>query len=143
VVKSAAADQSDDRLKAWLSAAASPDSKVLAALTAVPFDFRTTNKKKFCEGVVKNEGAFSAWARCFRKASDLLLADFQNGRELGVPSPVETAPKEFSAFAQRVKVKGTWADATFAGDGFTVRFRYLVTKDGRMAALFVDWGFYE
>jgi hypothetical protein len=42
-----------------------------------------------------------------------------------------------------VTAPGTWKDATFLGDGFTVWLRYLVAADGKIAALLLDWNFHE
>jgi hypothetical protein len=137
--KNARADASLARLKGWLDAAVIPDGRALSTLTAIPFVFRTTNAKKSCEGVVKNTAAFAAWARCFREEEDLPLVEFQNGGELHVPAKTEAAPRPFRAFTKQVRARGTWQDAYFAGEGFNVWFRYLVTADGRIAALFLDW----
>jgi hypothetical protein len=110
--------------------------------TATPFDYRTMGVKKQCDGTVRNPKALASWWKCFRKAEDYLLTDFQNGGDIEPPSPKEPLPKSLRAAAKHIKTPGTWAEGVFVGDGMTSQFLFLTTKSGQIAALIVDVTFF-
>jgi hypothetical protein len=128
-------------LKQWLHDAAThtdapPDS------TATPFEYHTLGVKKHCEGTFNEPKALMAWWKCFRKAEDYLLTDFQNGGELELPSARVPMPKSLKTMAKRIRMPGTWAEGVFVGDGMTSRFLFLTTERGQVAALLVDVTFF-
>jgi hypothetical protein len=134
-------DVSRSRLKNWLTEA-STKGDVAPGTTAIPFEYRTTNVKKQCEGAFKDSKALANWWRCFKKAEDYLLTDFQNGGEVGPPSPTGPPPKSLAKLAKRIKTPGTWAQGVFVGDGMSSHFMFLTTESGQIAALLVDVDFF-
>src|SRR5262245_42285466 len=104
------ADEAPSRaiLKPWIGAARTAADKPLVDLTALPFEYRTTNKKKLCEGNFQDSKAFEAWHRCFRKAQNLLLEDFGNGGTIEDFAPPDRIPRALAALSKRVKISGAW-----------------------------------
>jgi len=138
--------QADDNasrnvLKSWLTEA-STKAEVVPTLTAMPFEYRTTNAKKQCEGTFKDSKALAGWWKCFKKAEDYLLTDFQNGGEVEPPSPAGSPPKSLARLAKRIKTHATWAQGNVTGDGMTSHFMFLTTDTGQIAALLVDFDFF-
>lgn len=128
-------------LKQWLQAAGTHADAPPAA-TATPFEYRTLLVKKHCEGRFSDSKALAAWWKCFRKAEDYLLTDFQNGGALEPPSPREPLPQSLKAMAKRIKTPGTWAEGVFVGDGMRSEFLFLTTETGQIAALLVNVTFF-
>jgi hypothetical protein len=134
-------DASRGRLKHWL-AEASAKGDVAPSSTAIPFEYRTTNVKKQCEGTFKDSKALAGWWTCFKKAEDYLLTDVRNGGDVGSPSPAEPLPKPLAKLAKRIKTPGTWAEGVLVGDGMSSHFLFLTTDSGQIAALLVDVDFF-
>jgi hypothetical protein len=134
-------DASRGRLKKWLAEASTKGDEAPSS-TAIPFEFRTTNAKKECEGTFKDSKALASFWRCFKKAESDLLTDFQNGGEVGPPSPAGAPPKSLARLAKKIKTPGTWAQGVVAGDGMNTRFLFLTTESGQIAALLVDVDFF-
>ena len=132
---------SRSRLKGWLSEASRKGAAVPNS-TAIPFEYRTTNVKKQCEGVFKDAKALANWWKCFKKAEDYLLTDFQNGGAVEPPSPAGPPRKSLAKLAERIKTPGTWAEGIFAGDGMNSHFLFLTNESGQIAALLVDVDFF-
>jgi hypothetical protein len=128
-------------LKTWLREA-STKAAVAPTLTAMPFEYRTTNVKKECEGIFQDSKALAGWWKCFKKSEDYLLTDFQNGGEVEPPSPAGPLPKSLAKLAKRIKTQGTWTQGVFTGDGMTSHFMFLTTETGQIAALLVDVDFF-
>jgi hypothetical protein len=129
------------QLKDWL-ADASSKGDVAPKLTATPFEYRTTNAKKRCEGIYKDSHALAEWWKCFKKAEDYVLTDFQNGGEVQPLSPPAPPPKSLAKLAKRITTPGTWAQGIFVGDGMNSHFLFLTTESGQIAALLVDFSFF-
>jgi hypothetical protein len=128
-------------LKNWLTEA-STKAEVAPSLTATPFEYRTTNAKKRCEGSFKDSKALASWWKCFKKAEDYLLTDFQNGGEVEALSPAGPPPKSLAKLAKRIKTPGTWTQGIFVGDGMNSQFFFLTTESGQIAVLLVDVSFF-
>jgi hypothetical protein len=128
-------------LQKWLASASSSPAAAPAS-TALPFEYRTTNVKKQCEGTFKDAKALAAWWKCFTKAESLLLEDFKNGGAVDPPSPAGPPPKSLAKLAKTITTPGTWAQGVVTGDGMTSHFFFLTTESGQLAALLVDVDFF-
>jgi hypothetical protein len=129
------------RLKSWLTEASKKGAGAPGS-TAMPFEYRTTNVKKQCEGIFKDSKALASWWKCFKKAEDYLLTDFQNGGDVEPPSPAGPPPKSLSKLAEKIKTPGTWAQGIVVGDGMSSRFLFLTNESGQITALLVDVDFF-
>ena len=128
-------------LKKWLQdAGAQADTPPNS--TATPFAYRTMGVKKQCEGTFRDPQTLASWWKCFRRAEDYLLTDFQNGGDIEPPSAKVPLPKSLRTVAKHIKTPGTWAEGVFVGDGMTSEFLFLTTASGQIAALLVDVTFF-
>ena len=98
--------------------------------------------KKQCEGTFRDPKEMASWWKCFRRAEDYLLTDFQNGGDIEPPSPKVPLPKSLRTVAKHIKTPGTWAEGVFVGDGMIADFLFLTTASGQIAALLVEVTFY-
>lgn len=141
----AAASPNDlEALRTWLVAAADGDVAALQSRTAAPFNYRTTNRIKKCEGKVEKVEELGKWLSCFRKNENLILQEIRAGVEVHLASQGDAEPKPLRRLAKKLSGKGRWIHAYFNGDGITstILFR-LSDVDGQTAlsALVLDLDF--
>jgi hypothetical protein len=126
--------------KSWLSAAVR-DGAALESTTAFPFSYRTTNKVKHCEGVVRNPSVFAKWAACFQKGQKLLLDEVRVGGDLRMAAARDAEPKALRALAKKTPGDGRWVHAFINGDGVSFTFLFRVTGTngaGKVTAVLLE-----
>ncbi len=129
----------------WLSNVRANDAKGVSAATTVPFLYRTTNRRKKCEGEVKDVAALNRWLECFRKSQNLLIEELAAADGVALSPGGGAVPTKLSQMKKSVTGDGMWVQAFLNGDGISYGFLIFVTKPpsgrGQVKAVLIDVSF--
>lgn len=118
------------------------DDASLAAKTALPFAFATTNRVKSCEGVKKTDIEIKKWTQCLRMNKTLLIQELGFSSDEIKSDDIGSESRPLKALMEQVPLNGSWVRAHLSGNGFTYSFRFLITKNKmgirQVAAFLVD-----
>jgi hypothetical protein len=126
---------------AWLSTVKEGDPASLAASTALPFTFATTEKKKACQGTMKTAAALETWVACARRSHALWLAELDVKGEPPLAEGGTDGAKLAALMKKAAPRAASWVRAAMTRDGVTYTFRFAIDDKGevpRVAAFVLD-----
>jgi len=115
----------------WLVALRKNDTGQLSRTTAFPFSYRSTGKRKFCEGAIKDQAGMAGLMKCFRTKEKLFIGELKHADDMQLTiTDGRDASKSLLKLLDKKDQDGTLVSSFINGDGVTYTFLLVVSQNG-------------
>jgi hypothetical protein len=133
--------------KAWIETLKSKDLNKVSANSGLPFAYKTTDKKKTCDGVADDASKRTALIECVLAREKLMIDELTEADEMKFKAiAVRQIPAELKRIVSAPGSNERLVTSYLNGDGVTFTFVFLIGASGGKAvtrAVFVDTEFHS